>query len=102
MLVDAQAGPGVLHQLTGVIARHQGDIASVDILDNRQSGSRLYLEIDLPGASKEEIELRVVGGELAIRVRDAERLVALPAQLAGRALSGSRFEDDVLRIRFAP
>jgi energy-converting hydrogenase B subunit Q len=51
VLVDAQAGPGVLHQLTGVIARHQGDIASVEILENRQSGSRLYLEIDLPGSS---------------------------------------------------
>jgi energy-converting hydrogenase B subunit Q len=49
VVVEAQAGPGVLHQVTGVIARHQGDIASVDILDNRSAGSRLYLEIDLPG-----------------------------------------------------
>jgi energy-converting hydrogenase B subunit Q len=56
VLVDAQAGPGVLHQLTGVIARHQGDIASVDILDNRQSGSRIYLEIDLPGAAAALVE----------------------------------------------
>jgi HSP20 family molecular chaperone IbpA len=60
------------------------------------------LEVDLPGASKEEIELRVAGGELAIRVRDAERLVALPASLAGRPLAGSRLEDGVLRIRFQP
>jgi energy-converting hydrogenase B subunit Q len=51
VLVEAQAGPGVLHQLTGVIARHSGDIASVEILENRQSGSRLYLEIDVPGSS---------------------------------------------------
>ncbi|HVR69905.1 MAG TPA: DUF5612 domain-containing protein [Vicinamibacteria bacterium] len=51
VLVEAQAGPGVLHQLTGVIARHRGDISSVEILENRQAGSRLYLEIDLPGAS---------------------------------------------------
>ena len=56
VLVDAQAGPGVLHQLTGVIARHQGDIASVDILENRQSGSRLYLEIDLPGPAAALVE----------------------------------------------
>ena len=54
--MDAQAGPGVLHQLTGVIARHQGDIASVDILENRQSGSRLYLEIDLPGTAAALVE----------------------------------------------
>jgi energy-converting hydrogenase B subunit Q len=51
VLVEAQAGPGVLHQLTGVIARHGGDIASVEILENRQTGSRLYLEIDVPGSS---------------------------------------------------
>jgi energy-converting hydrogenase B subunit Q len=51
VLVEAQAGPGVLHQLTGVIARHSGDIASVEILENRQSGSRLYLEIDVPGST---------------------------------------------------
>jgi energy-converting hydrogenase B subunit Q len=50
VLVDAHAGPGVLHQLTGVIARHEGDIALVEILENRQSGSRIYLEIDLPGS----------------------------------------------------
>jgi energy-converting hydrogenase B subunit Q len=49
VLVDAHAGPGVLHQLTGVIARHQGDIALVEILENQATGSRLYLEIVLPG-----------------------------------------------------
>jgi energy-converting hydrogenase B subunit Q len=46
------AGPGVLHQLTGVISRHQGDITSVEILESREPGeSRLYLEIDQPGPS---------------------------------------------------
>ena len=49
VLVAAASGPGVLHQLTGIIARHQGDIALVEILENRESGSRLYLEIVLPG-----------------------------------------------------
>jgi energy-converting hydrogenase B subunit Q len=62
IVVDAEAGPGVLHQLTGVIARHHGDIASVEILENRQSGSRLYLEIDLPGPSAALIDdLRALG-----------------------------------------
>ncbi len=49
IVVEAAAGPGVLHQLTGVIAAHHGDVASVEILDNRATGSRLYFEIDLPG-----------------------------------------------------
>jgi energy-converting hydrogenase B subunit Q len=50
IVIEAAAGPGVLHQLTGVIAAHQGDVASVEILDNRTTGSQIYFEIDLPGA----------------------------------------------------
>jgi energy-converting hydrogenase B subunit Q len=41
-------GPGILHQLTGVIARHLGDISSVEILEGGQDASRIYLEIALP------------------------------------------------------
>jgi energy-converting hydrogenase B subunit Q len=44
----ARSGPGVLHELTGVIARHQGDIASVSIIEQRPPESRIYFEIDLP------------------------------------------------------
>ena len=44
-VVVARAGPGVLHELSGIIARHEGDIASVEILDAR----RTYFEVDLPG-----------------------------------------------------
>jgi len=43
ILVEAEPGPGILHQLTGVIARHAGNITSVDIIEERQT----YLEIDL-------------------------------------------------------
>lgn len=43
ILVEAEPGPGILHQLTGVIARHEGNITSVDIVEERQT----YLEIDL-------------------------------------------------------
>ncbi|MBZ2178631.1 MAG: DUF5612 domain-containing protein [Acidobacteriota bacterium] len=42
------AGPGFLHQLTGVIAHHSGDIVSVEIIESVVH-SRTYLEIDLPG-----------------------------------------------------
>ncbi len=49
LLVHAGAGPGVLHQLTGVIARHQGDIASVEILQPGPPEARVYFELDLPG-----------------------------------------------------
>ena len=43
ILVEAEPGPGILHQLTGVIAGHHGNITSVDIVEERQT----YLEIDL-------------------------------------------------------
>src|SRR5262249_5545659 len=40
--------PGVLHELTGVIARHQGDILSVEIIDVTPPDARIYFEIQLP------------------------------------------------------
>jgi energy-converting hydrogenase B subunit Q len=41
--------PGVLHQLTGVIARHDGDIRSVSISEDQLTETRVYFELDLPG-----------------------------------------------------
>jgi energy-converting hydrogenase B subunit Q len=43
--VIAEEGPGVLHQLSGVIAAQQGDITSVEIVTPR----RTYFEVELPG-----------------------------------------------------
>jgi energy-converting hydrogenase B subunit Q len=48
VVVVARSGLGVLHELTGVIARHKGDIASVEIIEERPPESRIYFEIDLP------------------------------------------------------
>lgn len=48
ILVHAASGPGVLHQLTGVIAEHQGDITSVAIVDQRPDEARVYFEIAVP------------------------------------------------------
>jgi energy-converting hydrogenase B subunit Q len=52
-----RSGPGVLYELTGVIARHRGDITSVEILPGEEAAgegaaageSRVYFEIRLPG-----------------------------------------------------
>ncbi len=49
LLVRAESGPGVLHQLTGVIARHDGDITLIEIVESRPPEARIYFEIDLPG-----------------------------------------------------
>jgi energy-converting hydrogenase B subunit Q len=48
VLVRTGSGPGLLHQLTGVIARHQGDISSVEISSHRAGESSVYFEIELP------------------------------------------------------
>lgn len=46
--VQATNGTGVLHQLTGVIARHGGDIGSVAILANTPDEARTYFEVSMP------------------------------------------------------
>jgi energy-converting hydrogenase B subunit Q len=59
LLLVAANGPGVLHQLTGVIARHQGDITSVEILESGPAESRVYFELELAGdaeALRRELE----------------------------------------------
>jgi energy-converting hydrogenase B subunit Q len=48
LVVVARSGPGVLHELTGVIAKHRGDILSVEIVEVKPPDSRIYFEIDLP------------------------------------------------------
>jgi energy-converting hydrogenase B subunit Q len=38
----------VLHELTGVIARHKGDISSVEISGHRNGETSVYFEIEVP------------------------------------------------------
>jgi energy-converting hydrogenase B subunit Q len=53
LMIHADAGLGVLHELTGVIARHRGDIRSVEIIEQGSIEARIYFEIALPGAAVE-------------------------------------------------
>ncbi len=53
LMIHADAGLGVLHELTGVIARHRGDITSVEIIEQAASEARIYFEITLPGSAEE-------------------------------------------------
>ena len=64
-------------------------------------GDRTVLSIELPGASKEEVEVRVVGAEMFVRVRDARRRIALPDSLVGREHVGSELERGRLDVVFA-
>jgi energy-converting hydrogenase B subunit Q len=56
LLVEAASGPGVLHQATGVIAKHEGDITLVEILERSPETTRLYLEVMLPGPAEPLID----------------------------------------------
>src|SRR6202451_119595 len=61
LLVHAEAGLGILHRLTGVIAEHKGDILSVEILENSSHDARIYFEIALPSPVAElERDLRAL------------------------------------------
>ena len=51
LLVETAPGPGILHELTGVMARHHADITLVEILERGPEGSRIYFEVALPSAS---------------------------------------------------
>ena len=53
LVIHADAGLGVLHELTGVIARHRGDITSVEIIQQGSVEARIYFEIALPGSAGE-------------------------------------------------
>jgi energy-converting hydrogenase B subunit Q len=56
LMVRAESGPGVLHQLTGAIARHNGNITLVEIIESRPPEARIYFEIDLPGQAAPLVE----------------------------------------------
>jgi energy-converting hydrogenase B subunit Q len=48
LLLDVDSGLGILHSLTGVIAKHLGDIVTVEILEQTGNGARIYFEILAP------------------------------------------------------
>ena len=67
--VRARSGPGVLAQLSGVIARHGGDITSVEIVERSSEESRVYFEVAL-GAAEEALlaDLRALDPVLSLEV----------------------------------
>ena len=48
--IVSSSGPGIPHTTTGVIARHNGNIISVDIIAGREAGTdHTYFEIEAQG-----------------------------------------------------
>ena len=51
------SGPGILHATTGVIARHNGNITSVEIIEEGDSGNdHVYFEIEAQGDPEPMLE----------------------------------------------
>jgi energy-converting hydrogenase B subunit Q len=74
IIVHAESGPGVLHDLSGVIARHRGNITTVDIIESHdERGSRVYFEIDPPADAPPDLLDRLIQDLRALPVtRQAE------------------------------
>lgn len=49
VMVRTDSGPGILHQLTGLVARRHGDISSVEIVSQAAGEARIYFEIEMEG-----------------------------------------------------
>jgi energy-converting hydrogenase B subunit Q len=107
VIIRADAGPGILHQLTGVIAKQRGDIASVDILGQGADEARVYFEIDMPGAPAPLIEelralpvVRDVGLVKSLQVVYGKRIIIMGggAQV-GQVAIGAISEADRHNIR---
>lgn len=58
------------------------------------------LSLALPGADRDEVDLARKGDELIVTAGPYRRILALPAALARRKISGAALRDGVLRVRF--
>jgi energy-converting hydrogenase B subunit Q len=67
LLVETAPGPGILHQLSGVIARHGADITLVEILESGPAASRTYFEVTI-GAGAEVLEKDIASLPVVRRV----------------------------------
>jgi energy-converting hydrogenase B subunit Q len=103
LVVHAEDGPGILHQLSGVIAAHRGDITSVEIL----APTRTYFEIDLDGSREDLIAglqalpiVRQVKVEKTLQVVYGKRIIIMGggAQV-GQVAIGAISEADRHNIR---
>lgn len=72
LVVETTRGKGVLHELTGVILRHGGDVSSVAILDSGHEVETISFEInELEGHEGLLADLEAIDGVKAVRENSA-------------------------------
>ena len=79
--ITAASGPGVLHQLTGVIAGHQGNITSVEIVTVSAQEDRVYFEVEVPGDPA-----AIVNGMLALAIVRSAAQVETMEKIYGKRI----------------
>ena len=60
------------------------------------------VEIPLPRATADEIDVAVIEQDLAITIGGRRRLLALPRQMARFAIESAKLEGALLVVRFGP
>lgn len=71
-----------------------------DPLSIVREGDSYVLDLKLPFASRDELELAVKNDELFVKVGPYRRTIMLPKSLASRTLDNAQLTDDRLRVRF--
>jgi energy-converting hydrogenase B subunit Q len=56
LVVHTDPGPGIMHQMTGVIAARNGNITSIAIMAMFDEEERIYFEIELPGEATDLLD----------------------------------------------
>ncbi|MDE6204235.1 MAG: hypothetical protein K2O16_09650 [Lachnospiraceae bacterium] len=65
-------------------------------VDNEEKCLKIYL----PFADKEELRLEQDKNELIVGVRNESRKFPVPAGFAGKEITGAKFKDGYLNIKF--
>jgi arsenite-transporting ATPase len=73
-----------------------------ELLAVERDGEEYVLRVDLPFATREEVDLARSGDELVITIGAHRRLLTLPSALRRCAVTGAALRENRLRIRFRP
>src|SRR5262249_18361118 len=73
IVVETKSGPGILHQLTGAIARHNGNITTVHIISEAAPNDRVYFEIE-PDGEPDPLLAELGGLEVVLSVERVNTL----------------------------
>lgn len=66
-----------------------------------KENGQLVLNLSLPFAEKEDIDLTVQSGELILKLKNEKRRFMVPDNLKGKEIEGARYEDGWLKVCYS-